>query len=69
MAYDRDRKEEIDAMPLGELIHTMISEFDPHYGSSAHLQSPSYFWASERLNEYGIALTNKNQGGTDDDRL
>lgn len=31
MAYDHERKEEIDAMGVADLIHTMLVEFDPHY--------------------------------------
>ena len=57
MAYDKQRYDEIQAMSAGELVHTMLVEFDPHYRAyggepgGAHLQSSAYLWAAERINE------------------
>lgn len=52
MAYDRERKEQINAMGVADLIHTMLIEFEPRVdGRAPCFQSTAYFWAHERLNE------------------
>lgn len=58
MAYDREEYARIEAMPLGELIHYMIThymdytktkDFDDPHGS--YLQSGKYGHALECLNK------------------
>ena len=57
MAYDKERKDEIDAMGVGDLIHTMLVEFDPEHRTwhgepgLVWQQSSAYGWAKNRLDE------------------
>lgn len=55
MAYDKSRYDEVQAMSLGDLVHTMLVEFDPASRMDGDepgepwQQSNAYFWAKERL--------------------
>lgn len=52
MAYDHERKKQIDAMGVADLIHTMLLEYETGAsGNAPCFQSNAYFWAHERLNE------------------
>jgi hypothetical protein len=52
---------DIHDMSVGELIHTMLVEFDPDvarvHGKGHYLQNGTYFAAVERLNEVFGAVT------------
>lgn len=56
MAYDHKLKARIESMGAGDLIHTMLAEFDKRLVSDdpetdgPFLQSTAYYQASERLN-------------------
>ncbi len=51
MAYDKALKEKVDAMPLGDLVHLMLTEYQRgHEDHGPYMQSQAYFWAAERLN-------------------
>lgn len=50
----QDRVDEINALPLGELVHLMIREFDGDRESSGPwTQSQDYFRAAEELDRRG----------------
>lgn len=62
MAYDKKRKDEIDQMSVGELIHTMLVEFNPAFNKYENndgvlepghdwQQSSAYMWAKDRLDQ------------------
>ncbi len=56
MSYDKQRFREINAMSVGELVHTMLVEFNrakigDDSCEGAFLQSPAYGWAADRLDE------------------
>lgn len=57
MAYDKTRYDEIQAMAAGDLVHTMLVEFDPDNRlcdgepGQSWQNGNAYLWASNRLNE------------------
>ncbi len=53
MAYDRELYERVQKMPAGELVHLMLTEYEDHNheDKSSYMQSSTYMWAAERLNE------------------
>ncbi len=53
MAYDKERYDEIQAMGLGDLVHTMMVEFTRPFTDVefAFMQNNAYNWALTRLNE------------------
>lgn len=51
MAYDKALKDDIDQMPIGDLVHYMLTHYERgREEDGAYMQSAGYFWASERLN-------------------
>lgn len=52
---ERYSPSDINNMSLGDLVHTMMVEFQPgrvaHDDDGAYLQSNAYFWAKERLDK------------------
>ncbi|QWY83463.1 hypothetical protein [Rhizobium phage RHph_X2_28B] len=54
MAYDPTRYTEIQNMEFGDLVHVMISNYqpqDPEVKDIVALQNQEYFWAYEALNQ------------------
>lgn len=54
MAYDKEKFDAIQAMPAGELVHVMLTEYQPqpgYVGDHSSAQSNAYMWACERLNK------------------
>lgn len=60
MAYDRELKENIDKMKLGDLVHYMMITYDKTiHGDGPYMQSTGYFWAYERLQQLSEKIGEK----------
>lgn len=58
MAYDHERYVEIQNMEFGDLVHTMLSNYNPDIKKTPgfendhpSFQNQEYFWAWDQLND------------------